>query len=881
MTGIDHTKEGTYIITHPINFKSHISNLVVGRRQPPTWKDTLPTAAQLLCKGFSKPDIRRSFTQEACGETILFSVLKSGYLDHDDLVNLYQTNPLIPHMARMMDALQDYDFRWIQNIDKEWASRTSIRPNKVKAMLACLMHYNLDVSLLLRYLGHNYTGEHRDTKETVSILRSYNIEEDLINRFSDLMTQGCPSKLNAETTRENAFHYWQQGNNPSIKRHLLSVMKTMSKEERNNFVIPLPGWLWRYIQHLSYIPQHLLVIAGKKDRMISDCSHQHHADSIPINMMTSTAEGVELPCGFGTVKLRLLQRIWNLRISHPNLDIITHANDIRSCFRQMKNNADVMGAFSYIIDKVLFLQCGLCFGADFSPACWEVCRRIIEILAEKLFDDETLPTKHRQYLDRLQWQRSLGSSKASFTPAKADNINKGVLDENGNAANTPHALYVDDDVYAEIFDKDRVERAIAATIEAAFILLGYSDLTKRQDCISFDKLEETSIDYTNKLLGTIIHTRKLAVSTPIEYIDETRNILTKTWHKARVSFTLSEIETLTGRLGHISETLPWLRYLMAQLYLSITASLGESTEILLTKGQFRQLLKQAKKQLATQPIDGSDEAAAQHERAVRHKRFAQSRTSKMIHHTKHKFKINYTLRCEIRLIRSALCSDWIDLWRPIGHMIPREPSGTGWSDSCLRAAGGFSKDMMFWWYLEWPEEIRRRTLLHIKNNDDGKLISINVLEYAALIINYVASCYYFIHHSPSTADPYPVVLLYADNTTAESWMQKACTKSFLGRALGRLQCALLINNPVGINIDHVTTKDNEIADRISRIKAETNTLVDMHKIFQDYPELRCLPRFQPSQELISLIMDTLLTNKYVDPLTVSRRVLADPGRLIM
>lgn len=41
---------------------------------------------------------------------------------------------------------------------------------------------------------------------------------------------------------------------------------------------------------------------------------------------------------------------------------------------------------------------------------------------------------------------------------------------------------------------------------------------------------------------------------------------------------------------------------------------------------------------------------------------------------------------------------------------------------------------------------------------------------------------------------------------------------------GSLQCALMINNPVGISVAHITTKHNVIADRISRIKRKTNTI---------------------------------------------------------
>ena len=75
------------------------------------------------------------------------------------------------------------------------------------------------------------------------------------------------------------------------------------------------------------------------------------------------------------------------------------------------------------------------------------------------------------------------------------------------------------------------------------------------------------------------------------------------------------------------------------------------------------------------------------------------------------------------------------MWRPIGHLITRSPSATGWSDSCLHAAGGYSLNMGFWWYMEWPQNIQQSTLKFIFNNKDGKLVSINALEYASLIVN--------------------------------------------------------------------------------------------------------------------------------------------------
>ena len=241
--------------------------------------------------------------------------------------------------------------------------------------------------------------------------------------------------------------------------------------------------------------------------------------------------------------------------------------------------------------------------------------------------------------------------------------------------------------------------------------------------------------------------------------------------------------------------------------------------------------------------------------------------------------MNRTLRREIRLIHDALASDWIDPWRPIGHMIPRDPSGSAWSDSSLHAAGGFSYELGFWWYIEWPEAIKQRTLKHVTSNKDGQLITINALEYASLIVNYVAATHVLVHVDPSAVDPRPMMLFYVDNTAAESWMRKASTSFDGGRSLGYVQAALMINNPIGISVDRVTTSDNVVADRISRVCSESHIAHEMLSLRQEFPQLQSCQRFQPNAELTSLILETLLTKKYVDPLLASRRVLASPGRI--
>ncbi|KAL7524214.1 hypothetical protein ACHAWF_000865 [Thalassiosira exigua] len=163
--------------------------------------------------------------------------------------------------------------------------------------------------------------------------------------------------------------------------------------------------------------------------------------------MTSNYKGVELDCEYGDVLVRVLIRIWRLRLTYPLLYIILHASDVKSCFRQMKHHPDVRGAFSFIISKVLYLSCGLTFGVDFSPSTWQQVRRAIEQLATKLFEDKSLVTKHRKYLDQLKWSKRL-NKKLPIMPAHETSRYPRVIGGDGNAENTPHYLFVDDDVYA-------------------------------------------------------------------------------------------------------------------------------------------------------------------------------------------------------------------------------------------------------------------------------------------------------------------------------------------------------------------------------------------------------------------------------------------------
>ncbi len=104
--------------------------------------------------------------------------------------------------------------------------------------------------------------------------------------------------------------------------------------------------------------------------------------------------------------------------------------------------------------------------------------------------------------------------------------------------------------------------------------------------------------------------------------------------------------------------------------------------------------------------------------------------------------------------------------------------------------------------------------MHIKDNKDGQLISINVLKFFTVIINYCVSLHMFMTRS-ITNDPHPVLLNMTNNASALRWTNYICRKSKLGRLQLRFFCSLLINSLLGINSQWISTYDNKMADNIS------------------------------------------------------------------
>ncbi len=174
----------------------------------------------------------------------------------------------------------------------------------------------------------------------------------------------------------------------------------------------------------------------------------------------------------------------------------------------------------------------------------------------------------------------------------------------------------------------------------------------------------------------------------------------------------------------------------------------------------------------------------------------------------------------------------------------------------MEGAGGFSVTLGFWWHIHFLDKVVRRTLQFKTSNSNGMLVLINVLEFVMVIINYCAALH-VVRTSPITDNPHPVILNITNNSSALSWTLHTCKQSKIGQKLAHFFCSLLINLPLGINSQWISTIDNKIADNISHQKKQSDNnsspAFDYTILKQLYPELRHCSFFQIQPELISLI----------------------------
>ena len=248
----------------------------------------------------------------------------------------------------------------------------------------------------------------------------------------------------------------------------------------------------------------------------------------------------------------------------------------------------------------------------------------------------------------------------------------------------------------------------------------------------------------------------MEVTIPNDKQQKALDLLQSHWGIHRRSFTLRDAASLLGNMLSLCRVCKWGIFLFTILLHEITALLNSNSRRLMQTREFQELTEQA----ARHPTDSSKY------------RFFSSKTAQAIWKHKAVTWIGLGLREELAFVTTVLSNPEIYKWAsPIAHMIPRAPDFEIWQDACLQGAGGFSLSLRFWWALEWNDAIYKCTLRFLPQRDQY-LLSINLLEYAALIIGLAAAILAWEEMPPADQPNHPIALLWTDNTSAASWTKK-------------------------------------------------------------------------------------------------------------
>jgi hypothetical protein len=203
------------------------------------------------------------------------------------------------------------------------------------------------------------------------------------------------------------------------------------------------------------------------------------------------------------------------------------------------------------------------------------------------------------------------------------------------------------------------------------------------------------------------------------------------------------------------------------------------------------------------------------------------------------------------------------------------PHATSIGNASGVGGGAYCERLQFWFDITWSENVR--TTLK------SKQIDIKCLEFIVVLLQYVTAIERFRHlpnairhrlYPSGTCSQFPVVLVLTDNSSAAAWAKKLSTSSAKnGHHLILVFAELVRQATLGINSEHIPGVDNEVADFLSR----PNSLLFrcpacLEQIFQRYSYLQTWNYFQPSPELLQLLVSLLFKKPSPDRPALPRKL---------
>ena len=267
---------------------------------------------------------------------------------------------------------------------------------------------------------------------------------------------------------------------------------------------------------------------------------------------------------YGPCLLQIVHLIVDYRRQFPNKKILLSKIDFKSAYRRshLQAKTAIQTVTQYTPMNLAFVSLRLTFGGSPNPNIWgEVSETATDLANALLACDEWNPEDLHSPLQHMIPPPSNEKDLRPFEPALSTAVQINTNDS-GQVD-----CYIDDLTTVAVDMNDNWKRGAAAVLTAIHILgrpVDSSDPIKRVDLVSLSKLiAEATMEEWKILLGWKLDTRALLISLPFEkytaWTNGINNII------SRQHTTHDELETLIGRLGHVTLIIPYSKHFMNHL----------------------------------------------------------------------------------------------------------------------------------------------------------------------------------------------------------------------------------------------------------------------------------------------------------------------------
>ena len=333
---------------------------VLSKAASEAFLQSLPTSTQLrLDESFGKEKITHSFSTDCMFRHVVIFLLKSGFLSSTCQSILQNTSIYVSTMSFLLRRYGRVNFMPLRGYQQSWHQRKDLMNERRAMTTACLLHYNLDIPTVVRFLGGPHVASLRDVPHILRTVKPI-LDPTLFRSLERILHSGTPAYCVAHSSEANYVAYRDYGNHRMLPPQLEKLRLSLVKEETRGFILLAHNILSRFIYNCHITPYGVVVKPGKKDRPFLDASFHPGLESMGINDWTSKED--ELPVIFPASETAYYKELYNLRITYPQDDLVQGDDDVQGVFKHLRIHPNLVGMHAFLYDSNLGFNTSQIFG---------------------------------------------------------------------------------------------------------------------------------------------------------------------------------------------------------------------------------------------------------------------------------------------------------------------------------------------------------------------------------------------------------------------------------------------------------------------------------------------------------------------------------------